>query len=176
MDSSLSFGSALYTAHTLRLTITACHTHVLSVLTLNAHHDCKHQGVLFGPGSKLLAVLVTILRHAHALVHTTTMGPSQWSGACRPELCSVRGMFGQHADDPASVQRLYTIFWCAVEESIIALVRLYQQFTFQLSENCSEPLQLTQGITLSPKGGIPVYVIQRAKTWNDTVSIAHAKA
>ena len=63
-----------------------------------------------------------------------------------------------------------------VEESIIALVRLYQQFTFEVSDNCQEPLDLKQGITMAPRGGVPLYVRQRAKTWNDTVSIAQATA
>ena len=51
----------------------------------------------------------------------------------------------------------------AVEEATIALVRLYQQFTFRLSESCVEPLDLRQAITMAPKGGVPVYVTQRAK-------------
>ncbi|KAL3159252.1 hypothetical protein ABBQ32_011220 [Trebouxia sp. C0010 RCD-2024] len=51
----------------------------------------------------------------------------------------------------------------AVEEATIALIRLYQQFTFQLSENCVEPLDLKQAITMSPKGGVPVYVTKRAQ-------------
>lgn len=50
----------------------------------------------------------------------------------------------------------------AVEEATIALVRLYQNFTFQLSENCVEPLDLKQAITMAPKDGVPVYVTQRA--------------
>ena len=61
-----------------------------------------------------------------------------------------------------------------MEEAIIALVRLYQQFTFQLSENCQEPLDLKQGITMAPRGGVPVYVTQRIKTWNDTVNVVQA--
>ena len=63
-----------------------------------------------------------------------------------------------------------------VEEAIIALVRLYQQFTFELSENCQEPLDLKMGITMGPRGGVPVYVRQRVRTWNDTVSVAQATA
>lgn len=49
----------------------------------------------------------------------------------------------------------------ALEEAIIALVRLYQQFTFRLSESCTEPLSLRQSITMSPKEGVPVYVTER---------------
>ena len=61
-----------------------------------------------------------------------------------------------------------------MEEAIIALVRLYQQFTFQLSENCREPLDLKQGITMAPRGGVPMYVTHRIKTWNDAVNVAQA--
>ena len=50
----------------------------------------------------------------------------------------------------------------AVEEATITLVRLYQHFTFRLSENCAEPLDLRQAITMGPKDGVPVYVTQRA--------------
>jgi len=46
---------------------------------------------------------------------------------------------------------------------MIALVRLHQQFTFRLSESCTEPLSLRQSITMSPKEGVPVYVTQRHK-------------
>lgn len=49
----------------------------------------------------------------------------------------------------------------AVEESIIALVRIYRELTFQLADSCPEPLDLKQGITVAPKGGIPVRVLQR---------------
>ncbi len=69
----------------------------------------------------------------------------------------------------------FSICCSAVEEAIIALVRLYQQFTL-LSENCQEPLDIKQGITMAPRGGVPVYVRQRVKTWNDTVSVAQATA
>lgn len=49
----------------------------------------------------------------------------------------------------------------AVEEAIIALVRIYQSMTFQLADSCPEPLDLRQGITVAPKGGIPVKVMLR---------------
>jgi len=56
-------------------------------------------------------------------------------------------------------------FCCfVVEEAIIALVRLYQQFTLELSENCHEPLDIKMGITMAPRGGVPVYVRQRVRT------------
>ncbi len=68
-------------------------------------------------------------------------------------------------------------FYCSVvEEAIVALVRLYQQFTFELSESCQEPLDIKMGITMAPRGGVPVYVRQRVRTWNDTVSVAQATA
>lgn len=50
----------------------------------------------------------------------------------------------------------------AVEEAIIALVRLYQNFTFKLSEKLlTRPLEVKQGLTMSPKEGVPVTVIRR---------------
>ena len=50
----------------------------------------------------------------------------------------------------------------AVEEAIIALVRLHQDYTFKLSEKLlASPLEVKQGITMSPKGGLPVTVVQR---------------
>lgn len=49
-----------------------------------------------------------------------------------------------------------------MEEAIIALVRLYQKYTFKLSEKLlTSPLEVKQGITMSPKGGVPVTVVQR---------------
>lgn len=53
------------------------------------------------------------------------------------------------------------VFMHAVEEAIIALVKIYQSLTFQLADSCPEPLDLKQGITVAPKGGIPVYVLLR---------------
>ena len=43
----------------------------------------------------------------------------------------------------------------ALEEAKIALIRMYQHFTFRLSPG-QVPLQLRQGITLSPKHGVLV--------------------
>lgn len=52
----------------------------------------------------------------------------------------------------------------AVEEAIIALVRLYQKYTFTLSDKLmTQPLELKQGITISPKGGLPVTIVLRAR-------------
>ena len=51
---------------------------------------------------------------------------------------------------------------CAVEEAIIALVKIYQNMTFQLADRCRKPLDLKQGITVAPKGGIPVHVVLRS--------------
>ena len=52
----------------------------------------------------------------------------------------------------------------AVEEAIIALVRLYQSYTFKLADQLlKEPLEVKQGITMSPKNGVPATVIQRNK-------------
>ena len=49
-----------------------------------------------------------------------------------------------------------------MEEAVIALVRLHQNYTFKLSEKLlSSPLEVKQGITMSPKGGLPVTVVQR---------------
>ncbi len=52
----------------------------------------------------------------------------------------------------------------AVEETIIALVRIFQSLTFKLSDSCAEPLELRQGVAMTPKGGIPFHVFQRAGT------------
>ncbi len=50
----------------------------------------------------------------------------------------------------------------AVEEAIIALVRLYQSYTFELADKLkSGPLQVKQALTVSPKDGIPVTVVHR---------------
>ena len=59
----------------------------------------------------------------------------------------------------------------AVEEAIIALVRLYQNYTFKLSEKLlTSPLEVKQGITMSPKGGLPVTVIKRHSSKAPTVA------
>lgn len=50
----------------------------------------------------------------------------------------------------------------ALEEAIIALVRVHQNYTFRLSDKLlTEPLEVKQGITMSPKGGVPVTIVQR---------------
>ena len=50
----------------------------------------------------------------------------------------------------------------AVEEAIIALVRLYQSYTFRLPNKLlTEPLEVTQVRTITPKDGLPVTVIKR---------------
>ncbi|DBA69441.1 TPA: hypothetical protein ACH3X2_012787 [Trebouxia sp. C0005] len=50
----------------------------------------------------------------------------------------------------------------ALEEAIIALVRLYQTYTFKLSgELLQHALEVKQTITISPKNGVPVTVVQR---------------
>jgi hypothetical protein len=52
---------------------------------------------------------------------------------------------------------------CAVEEAIIALVRLYKTYTFKLSRDLLQhALEVQQTITISPKNGVPVTVVQRA--------------
>lgn len=49
-----------------------------------------------------------------------------------------------------------------MEEAIIALVRLHQNYTFKLPDRLlTSPLEVKQGITMSPKGGLPVTVLQR---------------
>lgn len=69
---------------------------------------------------------------------------------------------------------LYTmchlVYMCnAVEEAIIALVRLYQRYTFELSEELlAGPLEVKQGITMSPKHGVPVKVIRRTNVASNT--------
>ncbi len=51
---------------------------------------------------------------------------------------------------------------CAVEEAIIALVRLYQTYTFKLPHDLlQDALEVKQTITISPKNGVPVTVVQR---------------
>ncbi len=51
---------------------------------------------------------------------------------------------------------------CAVEEAIIALVRLYQTYTFKLpSDLLQHAIEVKQTLTISPKNGVPVTVVQR---------------
>jgi len=51
---------------------------------------------------------------------------------------------------------------CAVEEAIIALVRLHQKYTFRLSDNLlAQPLEVKHGMTMSPKDGVPATVLRR---------------
>ena len=53
----------------------------------------------------------------------------------------------------------------AVEEAIIALVRLHQTFIFKLSEQLlTSLLEVKQGLTMSPKGGVPVTVVRRSES------------
>ncbi|KAL3139154.1 hypothetical protein ABBQ32_005938 [Trebouxia sp. C0010 RCD-2024] len=50
----------------------------------------------------------------------------------------------------------------ALEEAVIALVRLHQRYTFKLSEKLlTGPLEVKHGLTMSPKGGLPVTVMRR---------------
>jgi len=59
----------------------------------------------------------------------------------------------------------------AVEEAIIALVRLHQKYIFTLSDKLmTQPLELKQGITISPKGGLPVTVVPRASKQSGVVA------
>lgn len=54
------------------------------------------------------------------------------------------------------------VILAAVEEAILALVRLHQTYTFTLSQKLlTSPLELKQGLTMSPKGGVPVTVVLR---------------
>lgn len=54
------------------------------------------------------------------------------------------------------------MFAAAVEEAVIALVRLHQRYTFKLSEKLlTGPLEVKHGLTMSPKGGLPVTVMRR---------------
>lgn len=63
----------------------------------------------------------------------------------------------------------------AVEEAIIALVRLYQDYTFQLSDKLlSAPLEVKQSLTMSPKGGVPVTVQRRNHSARATTVAAGA--
>ena len=48
----------------------------------------------------------------------------------------------------------------AMQEAKIALVRLYQHYTFELIDKES-PLKTEQRLTLSPKGGVFVKVLKR---------------
>ena len=49
-----------------------------------------------------------------------------------------------------------------MEEAIIALVRLHQAYTFMLAERLlTSPVEVKVGITLTPKGGVPVTVQRR---------------
>ena len=68
------------------------------------------------------------------------------------------------------------MFAVAVEEAVIALVRLHQRYTFKLSEKLlTGPLEVKQGLTMSPKGGIPVTVMRRPDS-KATVTAAAAGA
>lgn len=49
----------------------------------------------------------------------------------------------------------------ALQEAKIALVRLYQRYTFELTPG-QIPLKVQQNLTLSPKGGVYVRVHERA--------------
>ena len=50
----------------------------------------------------------------------------------------------------------------AVEEAVIALVRLYQTYTFNLSDKqLTGPLEVKQTVTVTPKDGVKVTVIPR---------------
>ncbi len=69
--------------------------------------------------------------------------------------------------------------WCdvlslgclVVEEAIIALVRLHQSYTFKLSDKLmTEPLEVKQGITMSPQGGVPVTVVRRNREQSSAVA------
>ena len=52
---------------------------------------------------------------------------------------------------------------CAVAEGVIALVRLYQTYTFKLPcDLLQHELEVQQTLTISPKNGLPVTVVQRA--------------
>lgn len=48
----------------------------------------------------------------------------------------------------------------AREEALITLVRMYQQYTFEL-EPGQVPLELRSTITISPKGGVQCRVLRR---------------
>ena len=61
----------------------------------------------------------------------------------------------------------------AVEEAIIALVRLNQDYTFQLSDKLlSASLEVKQSVTMSPKGGVPVTVQRRSCSAESTGAAA----
>lgn len=51
----------------------------------------------------------------------------------------------------------------AMEEAKLALVRLYQRFTFRLHEKTVLPLEVAAGITLTPKRGVFMTVLPRKK-------------
>ena len=63
---------------------------------------------------------------------------------------------------------------CAVEEAVIALVRIYQSFTLSTSHNKEEHLELVQAVTMSPKGGMPMQVIARHPEHQLDQSLQHA--
>lgn len=50
----------------------------------------------------------------------------------------------------------------AMQEARLALVRLFERFTFELPPGMDGPIEVQQGITLSAKGGVPLYVRRRA--------------
>ena len=54
------------------------------------------------------------------------------------------------------------LFVPAVEEAVIALVRLYQNYTFKLSDKqLNGPLEVKQTVTITPKDGVQVTVVPR---------------
>lgn len=72
-------------------------------------------------------------------------------------------LYSNQCISPSGTHLLILVFHTAVEEAIIALVRLHQKYTFMLSDKLmTQPLELKQGITISPKGGLPVTVVSRA--------------
>ncbi len=86
------------------------------------------------------------------------------------QLCKVLYIL-DWCKSPPGTHLLILVFHTAVEEAIIALVRLHQKYTFTLSDKLmTQPLELKQGITISPKGGLPVTVLPRASKQSGVVA------
>ncbi|DBA94172.1 hypothetical protein WJX77_003365 [Trebouxia sp. C0004] len=137
-----------------------------------AHQDAQIGPYAVPKGTVVYAGLYTMHRDKRWWEHAEAFKPERWLG---DETGGDKS--GGLAYMPFGLGPRKCIgYKLAVEEAIIALVRLYQQFTFELSGNCQEPLDIKMGITMAPRGGMPVHVRQRVRTWNDSVSAAQATA
>ena len=134
----------------LALTCLSCLCIVYAVTILL---QCSYCSVILLLWANLLSLLWPLVGHILHLLQTVVFFAIHQYQLSNTAICSAYNLWL-----PAALMHLVH---CAVEEATIALIRLYQQFTFRLSESCAEPLELRQAITMAPQNGIPVYVTQR---------------